>query len=183
MSQLSIDFQTLYALRGSPRYQGRRRYISCNIGMHFKVKGEWRHGNEYSTQTLKKSTFFSGQYLCNRSTMDVGVLGYIGIVWPKEHSLEVCSVPPVTPCIEEARCLKFKDIWVAVCHMLENLSSCECLCTTAECQSNDEIYAKWKTTEVTIRRFRIRSIKAQLVTNDDDDDDDDDVFLFTLSNL
>jgi len=26
-------------------------------------------------------------------------LGYIGIVWPKEHSPEVWSVPPVTPCI------------------------------------------------------------------------------------
>ena len=31
--------------------------------------------------------------------MDIGVLGYIGIVWPKEHSPEVWSVPPVTPCI------------------------------------------------------------------------------------
>jgi len=26
-------------------------------------------------------------------------LGYIGIVWPKEHSPKVWSVPPVTPCI------------------------------------------------------------------------------------
>ena len=26
---------------------------------------------------------FSGQYLCNHSTLDIGVLGYIGIVWPK----------------------------------------------------------------------------------------------------
>jgi len=32
--------------------------------------------------------------------LDIGVLGYIGIVWPKEHSPEVWSVPPVTPCIE-----------------------------------------------------------------------------------
>jgi len=31
--------------------------------------------------------------------LDIGVLGYIGIVWPKEHSSEVWSVPPVTPCI------------------------------------------------------------------------------------
>jgi len=31
--------------------------------------------------------------------LDIGVLGYIGIVWPKEHSPEVWSVPPVTPCI------------------------------------------------------------------------------------
>jgi len=33
--------------------------------------------------------------------LDIGVLGYIGIVWPKEHSPEVWSVPPVTLCIEE----------------------------------------------------------------------------------
>jgi len=31
--------------------------------------------------------------------LDIGVLGYIGIVWPKEHSPEVWSVPPVTPCM------------------------------------------------------------------------------------
>jgi len=31
--------------------------------------------------------------------LDIGVLGYIGIVWPKEHSPEVWSVPPVTPCV------------------------------------------------------------------------------------
>jgi len=34
--------------------------------------------------------------------LDIGVLGYIGIVWPKEHSPEVWSVPPVTPCIYPA---------------------------------------------------------------------------------
>ena len=67
--------------------------------MQFKERGEWRHGNEYSTQTPKKSTLFSGQYLCNRSTLDIGVLCYIGIVWPKERSPEVWSVPPVTPCM------------------------------------------------------------------------------------
>jgi len=31
--------------------------------------------------------------------LDIGVLGYIGIVWPKEHSPEVRSFPPGTPCI------------------------------------------------------------------------------------
>ena len=48
--------------------------------------------------TFKVSNF-SGQYLRNYWTLDIGVLGYIGIVWPKEHSPEVWSVPPVTPCI------------------------------------------------------------------------------------
>jgi hypothetical protein len=31
--------------------------------------------------------------------LDIGVLGYIGIVWPKEHSPEVRSFLPGTPCI------------------------------------------------------------------------------------
>jgi len=31
--------------------------------------------------------------------LDISVLGYIGIVWPKEHSPEVWHIPPGTPCI------------------------------------------------------------------------------------
>ena len=54
---------------------------------------------EYCTQTPKKSTLFSGEYLHNHWTLDIGVLGYIGIVRPKEHSPEVRSFPPGTPCI------------------------------------------------------------------------------------
>ena len=57
---------------------------------------------EYSTQTQKTSTLFSGQYLRNHWTLDIGVSGYIGIVWPKEHSPEVRSLPPGTPCIWRA---------------------------------------------------------------------------------
>ena len=53
----------------------------------------------YSTSTPQKPTHFDGHYLHNRSTLDIGVLGYIGIVWPKEHSPEVSHIPPVTPCI------------------------------------------------------------------------------------
>ena len=49
--------------------------------------------------TAVKVSNFSGHYLRNRSTLDIGVLGYIGIVWPKEHSPEVLHIPPVTPCI------------------------------------------------------------------------------------
>jgi len=47
------------------------------------------------------STLFSGHYLRNRSTLDIGVLGYIGIVQHKEHSPEVFHIPPGTPCIFE----------------------------------------------------------------------------------
>jgi len=34
----------------------------------------------YSMSTAMKPTLFSGYYLRNRSTLDIGVLGYIGIV-------------------------------------------------------------------------------------------------------
>jgi len=47
----------------------------------------------YSTWTPQKPTLFDGHYLRNRSTLDIGVLGYIGIVQHKEHSPEVLSSP------------------------------------------------------------------------------------------
>ena len=39
-----------------------------------------RQLNKYSTWNRKKTTLFSGHYLCNRSTLDIGVLGYIGVL-------------------------------------------------------------------------------------------------------
>ena len=63
----------------------------------------------YSTWTPQKSTLFDGHYLCNRSTLDIGVLGYIGIVQHKEHSPEVLSIPPGTPCIQCALQRKVGD--------------------------------------------------------------------------
>ena len=53
----------------------------------------------YNTWTPQKPTLFDGHYLRNRSTLDIDVLGYIGIVQHNEHSPEVLSIPPVTPCI------------------------------------------------------------------------------------
>ena len=53
----------------------------------------------YSTWTPQKPTLFDGHYLRKRSSLDIGVLGYIGIVQHKEHSPEVLSIPPGTPCI------------------------------------------------------------------------------------
>ena len=53
----------------------------------------------YSTWTPQKPTLFDGHYLRNRLTLDIGVLGYIGIVQHKEHSPEVSHIPPGTPCI------------------------------------------------------------------------------------
>jgi len=52
--------------------------------------------------TAVKVSKFSGHYLRNRSTLDIGVLGYIVIVQHKEHSPEVLSIPPGTPCIYNA---------------------------------------------------------------------------------
>jgi len=49
--------------------------------------------------TAVKVSNFSGHYLRNRSTLDIGVLGYIRIVQHKEHSPEVLSIPPGTPCM------------------------------------------------------------------------------------
>jgi len=41
--------------------------------------------------------------------LDIGVLGYIGIVWPKEHSPEVRSFPPGTPCICMCVCARERE--------------------------------------------------------------------------
>ena len=49
--------------------------------------------------TAVKVSNCSGHYLRNRSTLDIGVLGYIGIVQHKEHSPEVLSIPHGKPCI------------------------------------------------------------------------------------
>jgi len=49
--------------------------------------------------TAVKVSNFSDNYFRNRSTLDIGALGYIGIVQHKEHSPEVLSIPPGTLCI------------------------------------------------------------------------------------
>ena len=44
----------------------------------------------YRMWTPQKPTLFDGHYLRNRSTLGIGVLGYIGIVQHKEHFLKFC---------------------------------------------------------------------------------------------
>ena len=39
-----------------------------------------RQLDRYSTWNRQKTKLFSGHYLRNRSTLDIGVLGYIGIL-------------------------------------------------------------------------------------------------------
>ena len=64
----------------------------------------------YSTWTPQKPTLFYGHYLRNRSNLDIGVLGYIGIVQHKEHSPEVLSIPPGTPCVLDVRTNSKPDV-------------------------------------------------------------------------
>jgi len=48
--------------------------------------------------------------------LDIGVLGYIGIVQHKEHSPEVLSIPPGTPCIyHDARFKECKVFYCIIC--------------------------------------------------------------------
>jgi len=49
--------------------------------------------------TAVKVSNFTGHYLRNRSTLDIGVLGYISILQHKEHRPEFWHIPPGTPCI------------------------------------------------------------------------------------
>jgi hypothetical protein len=49
--------------------------------------------------TAVKVSNFSRHYLRNRSTLDIGVLGYIGLFYLKEHSPEVWHIPPGTLCV------------------------------------------------------------------------------------
>ena len=88
---------------------------------------------------------FSGHYLLNHWTLDIGVLGYIGIVWPKElllllrglspranykeHPPEVWFVPSVTPCISGSP----GDLWL---QRVQAISSSERFVTTV-------LYPEW----------------------------------------
>jgi len=60
--------------------------------------------------TAVKVSNFSGHYLRNRSTLNIGVLGYIGIVQHKEHPPEVFHISPGTPCITEIVTCKMKRL-------------------------------------------------------------------------
>jgi len=86
--------------------------------------------------TAVKVSNFTCHYLGKRSPLDIGVLGYVGIVQHKEHSPEVWSVPPVTPCI-------YTLIWLLPYTQLQDFirdSRLEDLC---------DIYVAVSATEVT----------------------------------
>ena len=91
-----------------------------------------------------KVSKFSGQYLRNHWTLDIGVLGYIGTVRPKEHTPEVWSVPPVTPCIHIHKCshssgyvpsFKSSEMLGCVCWQWDPT----CLVSSAGCVSKNRL--------------------------------------------
>jgi hypothetical protein len=47
--------------------------------------------------TAVKVPNFSGHYLSNRSTVDIGILGSIGILYHNEHPPVERHIPPGTP--------------------------------------------------------------------------------------
>ena len=62
-------------------------------------QGQCATAEDVQYAEMQDVNFFSGHYLRNCSTLDIGVMGYIGVVQHKEHSPEVLSFPPGTPCI------------------------------------------------------------------------------------
>jgi len=83
--------------------------------------------------TAVKVSNFSGHYLRNRSTLDIGVLGYIGIVQHKEHSPEVLHIPPGTLCIYIVRTYISLNSGTCSCEWFVNkefrlTASKSCLC-------------------------------------------------------
>ena len=90
----------------------------------------------YSTWTPQKPTLFDGHYLRNRSTLDIGVLGYIGIVQHKEHSPEVLSISPGTLCIPTLPTFLFCLYTTVTLHTApQNLACCK-LCSEVCCSYN-----------------------------------------------
>ena len=72
--------------------------------------------------TAVKVSNFSGHYLRSRSTLDIGILGYIGVVQHKEHSPEVLSIPPGTLCIVDAG--KFRKNEGVILNSFQNFLFC-----------------------------------------------------------
>ena len=70
------DGRGLFALKLANIRASRSHVSTGRCG--FKVSGLTAVEVQYAE--FKMSTLFSGHYLRNRSTLDIGVLGYIGIV-------------------------------------------------------------------------------------------------------
>ena len=62
------------------KFSGQRQLKTRQMKLHSRPTGIRLSADRYSAWTRKKTTLFSGHYLRNRSTLDIGVLGYIGIL-------------------------------------------------------------------------------------------------------
>ena len=62
------------------KFIGQRQLKSRHMKLHSRPKGIRLSADRYSAWTRKKTTLFSDHYLRNRSTLDICVLGYIGIL-------------------------------------------------------------------------------------------------------
>ena len=88
LSYLSLGFQVIYA--------GRSRYLWLP-GM--RTGRVWRHGRRIVRGHPRSPHFSMVIISVTVQLLDIGVLGYIGIVQHKEHFPGVLSIPPGTPCI------------------------------------------------------------------------------------
>jgi hypothetical protein len=64
-----------------------------------QIQGVWRHGQSTLRRHQRSPQYSLANISVTIKLLDIGVFGYIGIVWPKEHSPEVRSFPPGTPCM------------------------------------------------------------------------------------
>jgi len=67
----------------------------------------------YSTWIPQKPTLFNDHNLRNHSTLDIGVLGYIGIVQHKEHSRSFVHSSWDTLHIRDVNC---EDQHIGICY-------------------------------------------------------------------
>ena len=62
------------------KFSGHRQLKSRHTKLHSRPKWGILTADSYSAWARKKTSLFSGHYLRNRSTLDIGILGYIGIL-------------------------------------------------------------------------------------------------------
>jgi hypothetical protein len=75
MSQLSLRFQALYMFSRS--VNAPERAVDWTTDMrNVRVI---RHASQVQYMEPQETTLYSSPCLCNRSTLDIGVFGYIGV--------------------------------------------------------------------------------------------------------
>ena len=70
--------QCIHCISYAVKFSGQRQMKTRHMKLHSRPKRIRLSADKYSAWTRKKTTLYSGHYLRNRSTLDIGVLGYIG---------------------------------------------------------------------------------------------------------